>query len=209
MASKQTIGRLSLYRRALNTLLADGVQHVYSHTLAELTGATAAQVRRDMMAVGCSGNSKTGYRCEDVIRGIGNMLDDQEGQQVALVGVGNLGRAIMAYFAGRRPKLSIAAAFDRDPYKVDRVIHGCRCYPMEKLAEIVADQKITIGIIAVNAVSAQDVADALVEAGITGLLNFAPVFVRIPPTVFMEDIDITTSLEKVAYFARQKPEREE
>ena len=209
MASKQTIGRLSLYRRALNTLLADGVQHVYSHTLAELTGATAAQVRRDMMAVGCSGNSKTGYRCEDLIRGIGNMLDDQEGQQVALVGVGNLGRAIMAYFAGRRPKLSIAAAFDRDPYKVDRVIHGCRCYPMEKLAEIVADQKITIGIIAVNAVSAQDVADALVEAGITGLLNFAPVFVRIPPTVFMEDIDITTSLEKVAYFARQKPEREE
>lgn len=209
MASKQTIGRLSLYRRALNTLLADGVQHVYSHTLAELTGATAAQVRRDMMAVGCSGNSKTGYRCEDLIRGIGNMLDDQEGQQVALVGVGNLGRAIMAYFAGRRPKLSIAAAFDRDPYKVDRVIHGCRCYPMEKLAEIVADQKITIGIIAVNAVSALDVADALVEAGITGLLNFAPVFVRIPPTVFMEDIDITTSLEKVAYFARQKPEREE
>ena len=122
---------------------------------------------------------------------------------MALVGVGNLGRAILAYFTGRRPNLAIVAAFDRDEHRVNRVIHGCRCYPADKLEETLAEQEIRTAIIAVPAGEAQKVADRLVRGGVRGILNFAPTPLRVPPAVFVQEMDITTSLEKVAFFARQ------
>lgn len=201
--SEKTIARLSLYRRLLHELLVDGATSVYSHQLAAMAGGTAAQVRRDIMAIGYTGSPTRGYDVRELIGSIASFLDAPEGQRVALVGVGNLGRAIMAYFAGRRPNLSIAAAFEVDPGKVHRVIHGCRCYPMEELPEVIAREGIGMGIIAVPAEEAQGVADKLVRAGVRGLLNFAPVPLHVPPGVFVEVIDMTTSLEKVAYFARK------
>jgi redox-sensing transcriptional repressor len=95
------------------------------------------------------------------------------------------------------------AAFDTDPHKVNRVIHGCRCYPKQQLKEVVAANGIKIGIIAVPATEAQYVADSLIATGVRGILNFAPAPLHVPPSVFVEDIDLTMSLEKVAYFARQ------
>ena len=204
MIPDKTIGRLSLYRRLLNRLLAEGVKNIYSHQLAAMAGVTAAQVRRDIMSIGCSGNPNRGYDAADLAASIGLSLDDPEGQRVALVGVGNLGRAILAYFTGRRPRLSIVAAFDNDPRKYHRVIQGCRVYPIENLSEVVAELGITVGIIAVPANDAQQVADTLVREGIKGILNFAPVRIRVPSNVHVEDIDMTMSLEKVAYFARRK-----
>ncbi|MCX5772692.1 MAG: redox-sensing transcriptional repressor Rex, partial [Candidatus Hydrogenedentes bacterium] len=118
--SGKTIGRLSLYRRVLYGLLADGERSVYSHQLAGFVGGTAAQVRRDVMAVGYTGSPTRGYDITELTRAIGNYLDAAQGQSVALVGVGNLGKAILSYFAGRRPRLSIEAAFDTDPAKVNR-----------------------------------------------------------------------------------------
>ena len=203
MVSEKTIGRLSLYRRMLNELLAEGVQSVYSHQLASMTGGTAAQVRRDLMVIGYSGSPTRGYDVQGLIESIRTFLDAPQGQAVALVGIGNLGRAILHYFAGRRPKLSIVAAFDNDLSKVHRVIHGCRCYPMEDLADVVREKHIQVGIITVPAAEAQGVADRLIRAGVRGLVNFAPVPLRVPPTIYVEDIDITMSLEKVGYFARQ------
>lgn len=203
MISVKTIGRLSLYRRLLNGLITTGAQSVYSHQLAALAGGTAAQVRRDMMAIGYTGSPKRGYDVRELIDSIGVFLDFPKGQGVALVGIGNLGRAIMSYFAGRRPKLSIVAAFDTDLYKIDRVILGCRCYPVSQLAPIVASLNIRLGVVTVPASEAQNTADFMVRAGIRGILNFAPVPLRVPPDVYVEDIDMTMSLEKVAYFARQ------
>jgi len=208
LISVKTIGRLSLYRRLLNRLSTSGTQNVYSHQLAALAGGTAAQVRRDMMAIGYMGSPKRGYDVRELIESIGNFLDSAQDQGVALVGIGNLGRAIMAYFTGRRPKLHIVAAFDSDPYKANRVILGCRCYPIAQLAEIVRELNITVGIVCVPANEAQAVADSLVRAGVTGILNFAPVPLRVGPGVYVEDIDMTMSLEKVAYFARTGSERE-
>jgi redox-sensing transcriptional repressor len=203
IVSDKTIGRLSLYRRLLNGLLADGVSHVFSHQLATMAGGTAAQVRRDMMSVGYSGSPKRGYAVRELINSIGAFLDAPQAEGVALVGVGNLGRAILAYFSGRRPNLAIVAAFDADPYKVNRVIHGCRCFPMQDLPKIVQEMQIRTGIIAVPAAEAQAVAEELIRAGVRGLLNFAPVRLHVPRGVHTEDIDMTMSLEKVAYFARQ------
>ncbi len=203
MISEKTIGRLSLYRRLLDRLLLQGKAHVYSHQLAGMAGGTAAQVRRDIMAVGYSGSPTRGYEIRQLIRCIGNVLDDLHGEGATLVGVGNLGRAIMAYFSGRRPHLAIVAAFDNDPYKADRVIHGCPVYAMSRLADVVAEKNIRVGIITVPGGEAQSVADTLVAAGVSGILNFAPVPLRTPPHVYAEDLDVTMSLEKVAFFARQ------
>jgi redox-sensing transcriptional repressor len=200
--SGKTIGRLSLYRRVLYGLLAEGERNIFSHQLAALAGGTAAQVRRDMMAVGSSGSPTHGYDIQELTHLIGSFLDAPLGQAGALVGVGNLGRAILAYFAGRRPKLSIEAAFDNDPSKYGRVIHGCRCYPVEELMKVVKDRRIAIGIITVPADQAQDVSDKLCQAGVSGLVNFAPVRLLVPASVYVEDIDMTMALEKVAYFAR-------
>ena len=202
--SGKTIGRLSLYRRVLYGLLADGERSVYSHQLAVYVGGTAAQVRRDVMAVGYTGSPTRGYDITDLTRAIGNYLDAAQGQSVALVGVGNLGKAILSYFVGRRPRLSIEAAFDTDPAKVNRVIHGCRCYPLDDLERVVQSMGIEIGVLTVPADQAQGVADYLVQSGVRGILNFAPVRLSLPEHVYVEDIDMTMSLEKVAFFARAK-----
>jgi len=200
--SVKTIGRLSLYRRLLNRLADGGTQSVYSHQLAGLAGGTAAQVRRDMMAIGYVGSPKRGYEIRDLIESIGNFLDAPQGQGVALVGIGHLGQAILAYFTGRRPRLQIVAAFDSDPYKVDRVFLGCRCYPVSQLGEVVREKRIAVGIVCVPSAGAQAVADELARAGVRGIVNFAPVPLRMGPGVYVEDIDMTMSLEKAAYFAR-------
>ena len=200
--SVKTIGRLSLYRRLLNRLVDGGTRSVYSHQLATLAGGTAAQVRRDMMAIGYAGSPKRGYEIRDLIESIGNFLDAPQGQGVALVGIGHLGQAILAYFTGRRPRLQIVAAFDSDPYKVDRVFLGCRCYPVSQLGEVVREKRIAVGIVCVPSAGAQAVADELARAGVRGIVNFAPVPLRMGPGVYVEDIDMTMSLEKAAYFAR-------
>lgn len=200
--SDKTIGRLSLYRRLLNVLQAEGVRSVFSHQLANMAGCTAAQVRRDLMAVGYSGSPSAGYDVSRLLESIRDFLDVPGGQAVALVGVGNLGKALLAYFSGRRPNLQVVAAFDSDPYKANRVIHGCRCYPVESLADVVAGKDIQVAILAVPASAAQAVAETLVRAGVRGIVNFAPVRLRVPEGVYVEDIDMSISLEKVAYFAR-------
>lgn len=202
IVSEKTIGRLSLYRRLLNQLAAEGIENVYSHQLASLVGGTAAQVRRDIMVIGYTGSPARGYDVPQLIESIGKFLDHPQGQSAALIGVGNLGRSILAYFSGRRPKLAIVAAFDNDPNKVDRLIHGCRCYSILEMNEVIQEKNIRLGIVCVPASEAQGVADSLVYAGVRGILNFAPVPLRVPQTVYVEHIDMTMSLEKVAYFAR-------
>ncbi len=207
MHSPKTIGRLSLYRRLLYGLLESGTEHVHSHRLASLAEVMAAQVRRDLMAVGRAGTPRRGYNVRELIDGIGHLLDAPKQQGVALVGIGNLGRAILAYFPGRRPNMEIVAAFDVDPGKVNRSVHSCRCYRVEKLEEIVREMSIRVGIVAVPASEAQQIADRLVRAGVRGIVNFAPVPLHVPPRVYVDHMDVTMSLEKVAYFARRNTVR--
>jgi len=204
MHSQRNIGRLSVYRRLLYGLLEARTEYVHSHTLASLAEVTAAQVRRDLMAVGCCGTPRRGYAVSFLIESIGELLDTPEPQGAALVGIGNLGSALLAYFSGRRPKLAIMAAFDIDPAKVNRVMHGCRCYPVEKLENTVRKKDLRVGIVTVPASEAQGIAEALVRGGVRGLLNFAPTRLHVARDVFVEDMDMTMSLEKAAFFARRE-----
>jgi redox-sensing transcriptional repressor len=171
--------------------------------LAVLADVTPEQLRRDLMNVRYEGSPTRGYEVVVLEERIGTFLDPPTTQSVALVGVGNLGRALFAYFLGRRPLLQIVAAFDIDPAKVDRMINGCPSYHISEARTVMRDKGINVAMIAVPAAAAQSVADTLVEAGVRSLLNFADVRLRLPPDVYVEHIDIGVTLEKVAFFARR------
>ena len=160
------------------------------------------------MSIRFTGSPERGYSIAGLLQSISNLLDDPEEQRVALVGVGNLGRALLSYFRGRRATLQIAAAFDVDPAKVGRVIAGTRTYPMQQIAAVFSKQSIGIAILTVPAAEAQAVATCVVQAGARALLNFTQVHLRLPRSVFVESIDFGVSLEKVAYF-RQRGGQEE
>lgn len=199
----KTIERLSQYRRSLLLLVADEKSHIFSHELAALLHITPVQVRRDIMLIGYTGTLRQGYDIRELIDLIGEILDSSEGQKVAVVGLGNLGRAILRYFIGKRSKLNITAAFDNNPEKIDRVYAGISCYHIDKLKEIIEQEGISIGIITVPASETSKVAEALVMAGIKGILNFTPTPVNVPAHVYLQEYDMITSLEKVAYFVKK------
>lgn len=199
---EKTVERLSEYRRTLLNLLADGVTHIYSHELARMHNITAVQVRRDIMFIGYSSSQRKGYDIKDLIDAIGKVLDSKTGLNAAIVGVGNLGTAITTYFSGKRSKLNIVAAFDVDPMKIDRVIAGVACFHVSKMREIIVEKDISIGIITVPADYAAETAKNLVLSGIKGILNFTSVPLKVPENVYLENSDMITLLEKVAYYVK-------
>lgn len=199
----KTVERLSGYRRNLLGYLAAGNKYIYSHELAALLHITAVQVRRDLMLIGYSSVQKKGYDVRELIDTIGTIIDSEQGQNVAVIGIGNLGRAITSYFKGKRSKLNIVASFDNDPQKVNRVIAGVRCYPVEQLEDIVKEQKITIAMLTMPPDFAKSTSDAAIKAGIKGILNFTTVPLNVPPNVYLEEYDMVTSIEKVAYFVKE------
>ena len=204
MISRNFVTRLSVYRRVLAALGWEGKGSIYSHELAAQADVTAAQVRRDLMMVGATGSPRRGYEVGPLLERISTFLDAPEGQRMVLAGLGQVGQAVIAFFNGRRRGLRIVAAFDTDPAKVDRVFHGCRCYPLARLAEVVEEVQADVGIVAVPAGEAQGVADGLMRAGIRSIVNFAPVRLKVGGYVYVENVDITVVLERAAFFARRQ-----
>jgi redox-sensing transcriptional repressor len=193
---------MSRYRRLLVSLRATGVESIYSHQLARHAVVSAAQVRRDLMVIGYSGSPNKGYDVEACIESIGSFLDGASRQEVALVGVGNLGHAVLSHFAAESSSVTIVAAFDVAPELTDTSIHGCRCFDVSRLGELVRDLSIEIAILTVPGEAAQATAEALVHAGVKSIISFAPVPLHLPNDIFVEYMDITSALESAAYFAR-------
>ncbi len=201
--SNKVIERLSVYRRNLQELLGESQTHIYSHQLAERAGVSAARLRRDLMVTGSAGSPARGYDVERLLKIISEFLDGPDNQNIAIIGTGNLGRAILGHIRGRCHHLKVVAGFDIDEHRVNRVIMGCRCYLISELETIVREKKITVAVITVPADAAQQVADMLVAVGIKSIVNFAPVVLKVPANVFVEYIDISVALTKAAYFARE------
>jgi redox-sensing transcriptional repressor len=199
----KTIERLSQYRRLLLNLSKSGKDHVFSHDVASLLHITPVQVRRDIMLIGYNWTHRKGYNINGLIEIIGKLIDTEKGQKVALVGVGNLGRAIINYLSAQKTKLSIIAVFDNNPEKVGKKFSGVPCYHIDDINKIVKKEGITIGVLTVPPDTAADVADSLVKAGIKGILNYASSRLNVPDEVYLEEYDIITSLEKVSYFAKK------
>lgn len=203
MMPEKSVERLSLYRRLLGEFAKEGIRTVSSALLAERSRGTAAQVRRDLMALDYRRGSARGYSVESLMEAMSVFLDAPGGERVALVGIGNLGRALLDHFDAAGPRIRVVAAFDSDPAKTGRVIHGCRCYGADELETILGEHSIKIVMIAVPVSEAQRLAERLAACGVRGILNFAPVPLRVPPSVFVERIDMTVALEKVSFFSRR------
>ena len=199
---EKTIERLSQYRRTLLNCFANNQTHIFSHELAALLNITAVQVRRDIMFLGYSSVQRKGYNIQELINAIGSLLDNKEVMNVAVVGMGHMGTAITAYFRGKRAKLDIVAAFDVNPEKIGKVISGVICHDVAQLEMIITSLNISVGIITVPPEFASMVSDKLANSGIKGILNFTTVPLNVPSEIYLEEYDMITSLEKVAYFVK-------
>jgi len=199
---EKTVKRLSEYRRTMLRCLEEGKTHIYSHELADMHNITAVQVRRDIMFIGYSSQGRMGYDIKDLSKVIGRIIDPGEIMNLAVVGYGNLGKAVSAYLLNRRPMLKLVAAFDIDPKKIGSVLSGIQCYPIERLREMIASLDIKIAILSVPSPAAQETAKALVASGIKGILNFTTININVRPDISLEEMDIITSIEKVAYYIK-------
>ena len=199
----KTVERLSEYRRTLLTCLDENRNFIFSHDLASRLHITAVQVRRDLMLIGYSSLHRKGYDVKELVDTIGRIIDSEEGMNVAIIGIGNLGRALAGYFKGKRSKLNLVASFDNDPQKINKVISGVKCYSYTDLERIINELKIQIAILTVPADYAREIAEEAVRFGIKGILNFTTIPLNVPSGVFLEEYDMITSIEKVAYFVKE------
>lgn len=203
---EKTIERLSEYRRSLLSCHKQGITHIFSHVLAGMHGITAVQVRRDLMLIGFSSDTKKGYDVKVLIDFINNILDSENVMNVAIIGMGHLGQAITNYFNGKRRKLRIVTAFDVDPAKTGREIDGIPCYHMDEFESVVEQMDVSIVIISSPTRVAPSLVVPIINAGIKGVLNFTSAPLNFPQGIVAENYDMTTILEKVAYFVKERDE---
>lgn len=199
----ETIKRLPIYLRRAIQLSEVGVKCVSSAELASLLGVTPWQIRKDLSYFGGFGTRGVGYNVESLVNHIREILKLDVVQKAALVGVGNLGSAILA-FPGFLPfGLGIAAAFDIDKRKVGKKRNGLIVEDVTNL-EILKERGITLGIIAVPGDAAQNIANDLIEVGIKAILNFAPRYIEVPKRVKVITIDIALYLARLPYYVPSK-----
>ncbi len=190
--------RLSIYLRELERLASQDRATVSSRHLGTASGATDAQVRKDLGFIGHAGQPGVGYVIEDLIGAIREAIGVHRAWRAAIVGAGNIGRALTAYRRFQEEGFVIAAVFDQSSAVVGRQVAGMPVQPMEAMPRAIRDGAIDIGIIAVPPEQAQRVADALVAAGVRGILNFAPTRLQVADRVATVDVDFRAALERLA-----------
>lgn len=203
---KAVVSRLSLYLRELQHLVRDGHETTSSTQLGRMLGFTDAQVRKDLAYFGQFGYPGIGYRCSELIDAIKGILGTKQPWPLAIVGLGNLGRALMGYRGFQQQGFRIVAAFDTDPAKVGKSVEGIQIFHLDDVSKVAHERSIRLAIIAVPAPAAQKVAEALVAAGIEGILNFAPVTLTLAKQVQTVGVDLAIELEQLAFaVANQMP----
>jgi len=194
------IQRLSIYLRALKKLEGDRI--LSSLELAELVGTSDGQVRKDLAYFGEFGVPGQGYQVERLRQEIGRILGLDRTWKIALVGLGKLGAALLGYPGLRESGFLIRAVFDNDPAKIGKVRQGLRIQDPETIPQVLSREQIKIAIITTPAETAQQVADKLIQGGVKGILNFAPVRIILPPQVKLKNVDLSTDLETLSYFLK-------
>jgi len=194
-----TVARLPVYLRALAALADQGVSICSSNDLATAAGVNPAKLRKDLSYLGSYGTRGVGYDIEFLRYHVARALGQTQDWDVVIVGVGRLGSALCAYNGFSSRGIRIAALVDSDPAKVGTKVGGLIVAPMSKLASLVRDQGVAIAVIATPGGAAQEVADALVAAGITSILNFAPAVVSVPDDVTVRKVDLSIELQILAY----------
>lgn len=197
----KTTERLLLYKTILSELMEQGEEYIHSYRLAELAKNNAAQVRRDIMAVKYVGVPARGYYINDLIKKIDRALKLDKQINMALIGVGHLGLAIMSYFQSHKTRFNLTTAFDISKDKANKQINGCHIYSLQDLKEIIEQEKITFVILTVPDKSAQNVANLLSETNVKGILNFTSIPLKVKKGILVNRIDITLEMEKLAFYS--------
>ncbi|MBI1797251.1 MAG: redox-sensing transcriptional repressor Rex [Candidatus Eisenbacteria bacterium] len=197
--SESTVRRLSHYYRVLEEVEAEGKRLISSHRLAEREGVTSAQVRKDLSCFGSFGRRGLGYNVAHLRREIRAILGLDRRWRVAVVGVGNLGSALLLYRGFARQGFDVVAAFDRDPARVGQKVGDLAVRDIVELAAAARGGGFDIGVIATPLRAAQDVADALVAAGVRAILNLAPRKLFVPAAVALRTVDMTVELETLSF----------
>ena len=191
---------MSLYLRELEQLGAEGKKTISSRKLARMLGVTDAQVRKDFAYFGQFGYPGVGYRCRELAEEIKRILGTDRVWSVALVGCGNLGRALLGHRGFQSKGFRIVRAFDVEKEIVGSKIEGIEVQHLSELTEeLCQEQGIHLGILAVPATAAEQVVDRLVKAGITGILNFAPVMLNLSKSVTVAGVDLAIELEQLSF----------
>jgi redox-sensing transcriptional repressor len=194
------VGRLPIYLRALNELAEAGQEITSSHELGKRLGISSAQIRKDLSHFGTFGKQGTGYRISELRDRLRKILRVNQTWQVALVGMGDLGHALARYGGFRDCGFEICLLFDNDPEKIGRTVDD---HTVQDAATIVAEiqaRHLKMAMMAVPAAAAQEVADKLVEAGIIGILNYAPTTISVPDHVKVQYIDPVVHLQHMTYY---------
>jgi redox-sensing transcriptional repressor len=199
-----TVARLPLYYRALLDTADQHVATVSSERLAELAGVNAAKVRKDLSYLGSYGTRGVGYDVEFLLHQISRELGLTQDWPVVIVGVGNLGHALANYRGFGARGFQVEGLVDADPKKVGTKVGNLVVEALDDLPRIVEERKIAIGIVATPAAAAQEVADRLVQAGVSSILNFAPTVVTVPKEVSLRKVDLAIELQILSFHQMRK-----
>lgn len=197
--SQSTVGRLSLYLRLLSELDQEGTQTMSSEELARRCGTTAAQVRKDLSFFGTFGKRGLGYGVPELISAVRSILGLERRWQVALVGAGKIGAALLGYQDFRRQGFYITAVFDSAEDKIGQRWNNVVIRPDAEMEQVLQAEAIDIAIVAVPAESAQPVVDRIIGAGVRAILNFAPVKLTVPPGIALKNVNMAVELEGLSY----------
>jgi redox-sensing transcriptional repressor len=198
-----TVARLPVYLRSLLELEGTSVTTVSSERLAERCGVNAAKLRKDLSHLGSYGTRGVGYDVELLLSQISRQLGLTRDWPIAIVGLGNLGHALANYRGFGARGFRIVALFDADPARAGELIDGIPIRQMDDLPEVAAREPIAIGIIAVPAAVAQQVADRLVAAGVRSILNFAPTVITVPERVSLRKVDLSIELQILSFHSQR------
>jgi redox-sensing transcriptional repressor len=199
-----TVARLPVYLRALVTLSDAGTGTCSSEELAAAAGVNSAKLRKDLSYLGSYGTRGVGYEIDYLVYQMRRELGLDHDWPVVIVGAGNLGQALAGYGGFGERGFPIAGVVDIDEVKFDTLVGGVRVRPLDDLPQIVQARNLSIGVIATPPSAAQDAADRLVSAGVTSILNFAPVVLVVPPGVTVRKVDLAVELQILSYHEQRR-----
>jgi redox-sensing transcriptional repressor len=179
-----------------------GIEKVFSYTLAHETGVSPEQVRKDFSEFNLKGNRRGGYDVNNLLGMMENIFHRNKDHNIVLVGMGNLGLALSKYSKFVQRNMNVVATFDIDPFKQKQRL-DIPVYSMSRLKEIIDRFSVKVAILAVPEISAQEVSDELIRHGIKGIVNFAPVLLKVPQDVILNNVNLCDELESVIYFVHK------
>ncbi|SJZ81280.1 redox-sensing transcriptional repressor [Pilibacter termitis] len=197
---KATAKRFPLYLRYLKMLQSEGIERIQSHTFSEVTQVPSATIRRDFSYIGELGRSGFGYEVNKLIEVFGSFLNIETEEKIALVGCGNLGRALLNNNFRRNDNLQIICAFDSNPEVIGQKISGVEVFDIADFPEIVKEQNIMLAISTVPSQFAQDAVEKIVEGNVKAILSFAPDRVKVPADVTVQYIDLTNEVQTLLFY---------